>query len=386
MSYILDALKKSDKQRQQTRVPDLNTVQLELAPPKRKKASWPIPLAAIVLVNMIFILFFVMLRNQPATEKQTIVPSSDQASQETVQQRQQAVAPQAPPEPSPASRAPRQSEPAAAEEEGTVAGMAEDDTASRQDPAAAAPMSSGETAAGPQPREEAQAEDTGESVPEVANKSAPQATPGLSPASREPRQSEPADAEDNSTVASMAEDDAASRLDPAAAAPMSPGETAATAAGPQPREDAQAEDAWVSGSEVANQSAPREDVAIADESVAPAAPTPPEEYDEKPEQDQPQRSGLSETADSSPLEPEAGSTKKAMHIDQLPEAIREQLPDIHISAHLFYKDKPAARFASINGKILREGQMLAPDLKVAEISTDGVIFRYQEYLFYVSVF
>ena len=303
MSYILDALKKSDKQRQQKAVPDLNTAPPELAPPKKKKAWWPLPLAAIVLGNVIFLLFFVKLQKQPATETQAIVHSSDQAQQETVQDRQKAIA--------------------------------------------------------------------------------SQATPGLSPVSHEPQQAELASAEDESTVASMAEDDTASRQDPAAATPMSHEEIAAD---PQLQEDTSAEDTQESGSEVENKSAPQEDVAIVSESVSPGTATHPEEYDENPVQDQSQRPRLAETADSSPIEPKASLMKKAWHIDQLPETIRQQLPDIHISAHLFYKDKPASRFASINGKVLQEGQMLTPDIKVAEISTYGVIFRYQKYLFYVPVF
>jgi hypothetical protein len=381
MSYILDALKKSDKQRQQARVPDLNTAPQELAQPKKKKASWAIPLAAIVLGNVIFILFFIIRQNQPATETQAIVPSSDQAQQETVQQRRKAIAPQATPALSPASREPRQAETAAPEDESTVASMTEDAAASRQDPAAAAPMSPGETAAGPQPQADAQADDNGESGengPEEANM-APQATPALSPAGRESRQAETAAPEDERTAASMAEDDAASRQDPAAAAPMSAGETAAE---PPPQEDAFAEDNGESGSEEANTIAALEEDAIA----SPATATPPEEYDEKPQQDESQRPGPGETADPSPIGPETGLMKKALHIDQLPAAIRRQLPDIHISAHLFYENKPTSRLASINGKVLREGQMLAPDLKVAEIATDGVIFRYRKYLFYVPVF
>ncbi|MBU0908251.1 MAG: general secretion pathway protein GspB [Proteobacteria bacterium] len=381
MSYILDALKKSEKQRQQARVPDLNTAPQELAPQKKKKAWWPLALAAIVLVNVIFILFFVIRQKQPATEKQAMVHSSDQAQQETVQERRKSIAPQARPGLATVSHEPLQSEPAAAEDESTVVSKAEDDPASPQDPAAATPMSHGEIAAGQQLQEDAYVEDTRESGSEVANL-APQATPALSPVSPEPRQAEPATPEDESTVSGMVEDDTASRQDPAAATPMSHGEIAAD---PQLQEDAYAEDTRESGPEVANM-APLEDVAIAGKSLSPVTATHPEEYYEEPEQDQSQRPRPVETADSSPIEPKGSLMKKALHIEQLPRAIREQLPDIHISAHLFYENKPASRFASINGKVLREGQMLTPDLKVAEISTDGVIFRYQKYFFYVPVF
>ncbi|MCK9296688.1 MAG: general secretion pathway protein GspB [Desulfobulbaceae bacterium] len=379
MSYILDALKKSDKQRQQARVPDLNTVQLELAPPKKKKAPWLLPLGVIVLANVIFILFFVLLHKQPATKTQAIIPGSDQAPQETVQERRQAAAPQATPEPSSVSREPLESEPAAAEDESTSANRPGGVAASGPDPAAAPPMAQEETAAAPPPQEEAYAEDPQAGASDAANTSAPQLTPEPSPASREPLPAEPAAAEDESAAANRAGGVAASRPDPAAAPSIANGEIEE---GGQLQEEAQAEDTRESGPEEANMSAPPQEEAI----TGPVTASHPEEYNEKPEQDQPQRPPLAETADSGPLEPEAGLTKKALHIDQLPVAIRRQLPDFHISAHLFYKDKPAARLACINGKVLREGQMLAPDLKVAEISTDGVIFRYQKYLFYVPVF
>ena len=379
MSYILDALKKSDKQRQQARVPDLNTVQQELAPPKKKKAAWLLPLAGIVLANVLFILFFVMHQKQPATEKQAMVHSADQTPRQAVQQRPKAIAPQATPQLPPVGREPVQAEPAAVEKESTAANMAAGDAASRPDSAAAPPMAHEETAAGPQPREEAQAEDTQAGASEAANTIAPQATPAPSPAGREPLQAEPAAAEKEGTAANMAEDDAASRPDSAAGPSVS---DEATAAGPQPQEEAQAEDTQAGVSEEANTLAPLEE----DATAGPVTAAPPEDYNEKPEQVQPQRPGLAETADSGPIGPESGLTKKALHIDQLPGAIRQQLPDFHISAHLFYKDKPASRLACINGNVLREGQMLAPDLKVAEIATDGVIFRYRKYLFYVPVF
>ena len=382
MSYILDALKKSDRQRQQERVPDLNTVQLDLAPPKKKKASWLFPLAAIVLANVVFILVFVLLQKQPATEKQAIVPSSDQPQQKAVQEKRPAIVPQATPEPAPVSPAPLKSEPAAAEDESAAANMAEDDAASRQGSAAAIPpVSHEERAADPQPQENAHAGDAREGVAEGENTIAPQATPEASPASREPLQSEPAVAEDESSeaAANVAEDDAAARQESAAAPPMSHGEIEE---GAQLQEDAYAEDSRETVAEETDTIAPPEDDAI----DSPVTAAPPEEYNEKPAQDQPQRPRSAETTEAIPVGPEAGLTKKALHIDQLPMAVRQQLPEIHISAHLYFRDKPASRFASINGKMLREGQMLASDLKVAEISTDGVIFRYQEYLFYVPVF
>ena len=77
--------------------------------------------------------------------------------------------------------------------------------------------------------------------------------------------------------------------------------------------------------------------------------------------------------------------REPLHIMQLPSSIQEKLPEFHISAHVYFAKKPASRLASINGKIVREGQKLIPDLKVEEITSDGVIFSYHEYLFHVPI-
>lgn len=383
MSYILDALKKSDKERQRKRrVPDLDTVPLESVPQRKKKVSWPISLAAIVLVNAIFILYFVKLQNQPGPETKDIVSNSDQTQQETVQAGPQAAAPQTTPAPVPAGNTPLQTEPAAAEDTGTMALLTEHDTASRQDPGPAPPLAQGERSGSKMQ------EDTDTAVSrengadgDVANM-AHDVTPEASPVSREAVQSEPAAIEEESAGAHMAEGDTTSGPEPAAA-PLSPGENAA---GRQlPEEDAQAAESREVGSEVES-IGPQEAVADASESESPVMAAEPEEYAEIPEQDQAGHPQLAETADSGPSEPQAGLMQKAVHINQLPATVRNQLPDIHIGAHLFYKDKPASRFASINGKILREGQRFDQDLKVAEITTDGVIFSYQKYLFYMPVF
>jgi general secretion pathway protein B len=383
MSYILDALKKSDKQRPQTRVPDLNTVPLELPPQKRKKASWLLPMAALVLVNVLVIVFFVMRQNQPAPEKRASVGSPEQAHQKTVQEEKKTPAPQAAPALAPASPEPLQSETAAAGEESPGAGMAKEDMASGQEPAAALPEPQEERAAASQPRQDVSTGDTGEPGPEAANDTAPQAAPALAPASPEPLQSETAAAGEESPGADMAEEDMASGQEPAAALPEAQEERAAAS---QPQEDVSTEDTGEPGPEAADDTASPEDVAGAGDSASPAKAASPAGSSEKAQPGLVQRPRRGETADAGPQEPDAGFMKKALHIDQLPSSVRQQLPDIHIGAHLFYKDKPASRFAYINGKMLREGQMLAPDIKVAEISTDGVIFRHQKYLFYVPVF
>jgi len=55
MSYILDALKKSEKERQKKNLPDLLTVQEPVLNEKRKRPLWPYMLIAVLIVNMGFI-------------------------------------------------------------------------------------------------------------------------------------------------------------------------------------------------------------------------------------------------------------------------------------------------------------------------------------------
>jgi general secretion pathway protein B len=296
MSYILDALKKSDKQRQQEHVPDLNTVQIELPPEKTKKAWWPLPLAAMVLLNVIFILFFILRQNPSNSETRAVTHNADRVQAAPAQEKQHA--------------------------------------------------------------------------------SAPQAAPGLSPVSQEPLAPPAALAApvDNDIVERRQEGDTALGLE----------ET--------PVENAPAENAYAGRAaheivpEVTSNIAPQEDFNLTTGHDSAEATTPSEEYSENPEFDQPRQTQHATPTDSRFLVPNASLARNPIHLYQLPETIRQQLPEIHIDAHLFYKDKPASRFASINGKIMREGYILAPDLKVAEITTAGVIFSYQKYLFYVPVF
>ena len=55
MSYILDALKKSEKERQKKNLPDLLTVQEPVLNEKRKRPLWPYILIAVLIINMGFI-------------------------------------------------------------------------------------------------------------------------------------------------------------------------------------------------------------------------------------------------------------------------------------------------------------------------------------------
>jgi hypothetical protein len=71
-------------------------------------------------------------------------------------------------------------------------------------------------------------------------------------------------------------------------------------------------------------------------------------------------------------------------MQELPAAVRQNLPDFAVSTHLYTDDAPS-RMVRINGQLLREGQFLAAELKLEEITPEGVIFSYHNYRFRVGL-
>ena len=68
----------------------------------------------------------------------------------------------------------------------------------------------------------------------------------------------------------------------------------------------------------------------------------------------------------------------------LPPAIRQEIPPLAISVH-FYSSQRENSLVSINGRSLRGGEEAAPDLRVEQITVDGVIFSYKGYRFFYPV-
>lgn len=73
----------------------------------------------------------------------------------------------------------------------------------------------------------------------------------------------------------------------------------------------------------------------------------------------------------------------APSIDDLPPAVRNQVPPIELSIHLFASD-PSARRVRVNNQSLREGDPVGPDLQVAAITRDGVVFRFKGTEFFLG--
>jgi general secretion pathway protein B len=70
--------------------------------------------------------------------------------------------------------------------------------------------------------------------------------------------------------------------------------------------------------------------------------------------------------------------------NELPESVRQGLPSLIISTHIYSPEK-TERLAAINGRIGREGQEIMPGVAVESITPDGAILRYQGYRFKVGL-
>ncbi len=75
---------------------------------------------------------------------------------------------------------------------------------------------------------------------------------------------------------------------------------------------------------------------------------------------------------------------KLYSVQELPDSIRQKLPDFSFSVFL-YSDEPASRTVRVNGVMMKEGQYVTAGLKLEEIIPDGVIFSYMNYRFRVRI-
>lgn len=71
-------------------------------------------------------------------------------------------------------------------------------------------------------------------------------------------------------------------------------------------------------------------------------------------------------------------------IHQLPTLIQEQIPDLTFASHI-YASNPRLRMVSINGRSMREGDGLSPDLILQQITEEGVILQFGDYLFRIRI-
>ena len=76
----------------------------------------------------------------------------------------------------------------------------------------------------------------------------------------------------------------------------------------------------------------------------------------------------------------AAAAAAVMTMAELPLAIQQELPPLSISVHA-YSGKAAERLVGINGRLLHQGDSLAPGLALEQITPDGMILSYKGYTF-----
>lgn len=76
----------------------------------------------------------------------------------------------------------------------------------------------------------------------------------------------------------------------------------------------------------------------------------------------------------------ASHERKLVAMGELPLAIQQEIPAISIQGHAYSSD-PQDRVVGINDRLLKEGEYAAPGLRLEQITPDGLVFSYRNYLF-----
>jgi general secretion pathway protein B len=77
---------------------------------------------------------------------------------------------------------------------------------------------------------------------------------------------------------------------------------------------------------------------------------------------------------------DAARVPSVISMAELPLSLQQELPPMTISVHA-YSGNPPDRLVGINNRMLREGEDVAPGLKLEQITPDGMIFGYKGYSF-----
>jgi general secretion pathway protein B len=77
---------------------------------------------------------------------------------------------------------------------------------------------------------------------------------------------------------------------------------------------------------------------------------------------------------------DSASGQYVISLAELPLALQQELPPMTVSVHA-YSGRPGDRLVGINNRMLREGDYVAPGLKLEQITPDGMIFGYKGFSF-----
>ncbi len=77
---------------------------------------------------------------------------------------------------------------------------------------------------------------------------------------------------------------------------------------------------------------------------------------------------------------ESTPAQNVIPLADLPLALQQELPPMTITVHA-YSARPGDRMVGINNRMLREGDNVAPGLKLEQITPEGMVFGYRGYSF-----
>ena len=77
---------------------------------------------------------------------------------------------------------------------------------------------------------------------------------------------------------------------------------------------------------------------------------------------------------------DSAPAQNVISLAELPLALQQELPPMTISVHA-YSGNPRDRMVGINNRMLREGDNVAPGLKLEQITPEGIILGYKGYNF-----
>ena len=77
------------------------------------------------------------------------------------------------------------------------------------------------------------------------------------------------------------------------------------------------------------------------------------------------------------------TAEKVYTIAELPDDIRRQLPNVAVGGSVYSKT-PADRILIINGLVLHEGEVIAPDLVLQQIRLKGALLNFKGYRYTIA--
>ncbi|WP_334189645.1 general secretion pathway protein GspB [Noviherbaspirillum sp.] len=91
-----------------------------------------------------------------------------------------------------------------------------------------------------------------------------------------------------------------------------------------------------------------------------------------------QRVAKAEKAEKPAPEPAAPKEERIASLRELPDHIQREIPPLVINGYIYSPNK-ADRTVLVNGKLVREGDQVAPDLAVERLTQGGMVLNYKGY-------